>query len=349
MAKPRTFVSSTCLDLKDARAGLENHLKSIGHEPLLSDTLTFGVTPRKHSHQVCLDQVDNSDYFILLIGGRRGGTFIGSEKSITNEEYRRAMKRNLPVMIFVSEDVEAASRIYRKNPKADLSDFVDDNRIFDFVDLIRGQSEDNWIRTYKNVEDVKKAITAQFAYICLCYSQDLRKSNDSKPQTQVHIVKALPKDFNVPKQYDQAAQAALISGLKNVHKVINKIQNANVSGKDEKLKVIWVMGRYGTAGRRNYGPLRMNLDRFKQYAFGAHKAQRVFNQLSDFGIEARLAGLDPEEEEEQRVELTIQEESESETKMALQHYIKALLARHDEDDALELFKKADMTVLSQRE
>lgn len=349
MAKPRTFVSSTCLDLKDARAALEAHLRSLGHEPLLSDTLTFGVTPKKHSHQACLDQVDNSDYFVLLVGGRRGGTFIGSEKSITNEEYRRAIKRSIPIMIFVSEDVETAAQIYRKNPKADLSDYVDDNRIFDFVDLIRGQSEDNWIRTYKNVEDVKKAITAQFAYICLCYSQDLRKSNDAQPQTQKLVVKALPKDFKVPKEYDQAAQAALISGLKNVHKVIHKIQSGNASGKEEKLKVIWVMGRYGTAGRRNYGPLRMNLDRFKQYAFGTHRAQRVFNQLCDFGIDARLAGLDPEEEEEPRVELTIREESEGESKMALQHYIKALLARHDEDDALELFKRADMTVLSQSE
>src|ERR1035437_5142247 len=105
MAKPRTFVSSTCLDLKDARSAVEQHLIALGHEPLLSDTLTFGVTPKRHSHQACLDQVDNADYFILIVGGRRGGTYIGSERSITNEEYRRAMKRGIPVITFVSDDV----------------------------------------------------------------------------------------------------------------------------------------------------------------------------------------------------------------------------------------------------
>lgn len=110
MSTPRTFVSSTCLDLKDARSSIEQHLIQLGHEPLLSDTLTFGVTPKKHSHQAFLDQVDNADYLILIVGGRRGGTYIGSERSITNEEYRRAMKRRIPVMIFVSEDVLTASK-----------------------------------------------------------------------------------------------------------------------------------------------------------------------------------------------------------------------------------------------
>ena len=348
MAKPRTFVSSTCLDLRDARAALSTHLKSLGHEPLLSETLTFGVTPGKHSHKACLDQVDNSDYFVLLVGARRGGTYIGSETSITNEEYRRAVKRNIPVMIFVSETVETASGMYRKNPNADLSDFVDDKRIFDFVDLIRGQSEDNWIRTYKTVEDVKEAITAQFAYICLLYSQERRKPSVSKSETEELVVRALPKQFRFPEGTDQAEEAALLTGLKNLHKIIRKIQKTSVSGKDEKLKVIWILGRYGTGGKRLHGPLRMNLDRFKQYAFGVHKAQRVFQQLSDFGASAALLGLDPnEEEEEARIELTFADGGE--TKMALQHYIKALLARHDEHDALDLFKRADMTVLAEAE
>jgi hypothetical protein len=67
------------------------------------------------------------------------------------------MKRGIPVMIFVWDDVLTASRLYRKNPKAYLSEFVDDVRVFDFVDLLRGESEDNWIRPYKTAEDIKQA------------------------------------------------------------------------------------------------------------------------------------------------------------------------------------------------
>jgi Domain of unknown function (DUF4062) len=342
MAKPRTFVSSTCLDLKDARSVLEEHLKSLGHEPLLSDTLTFGVTPKKHSHQACLDQVDNSDYFILLIGSRRGGTYIGSEKSITNEEYRRAMKRNIPVMTFVAEDVEHAARIFRKNPKADLSEFVDDNRIFDFVDLIRGESQDNWVRTYKTVEDIKKAITAQFAYICLLYSQVLKKPTVAR-ESDKGIVTAMPRQFNFSEELDSKEATSLRVGLKEIHAFIARLQNASVTGKVEKLKVLWVLGRYGEIAEPGR-VLIMNLEKFKQYAFGVHKAQRVFLQLSDFGVRAEIdenyGGEGPE------IQLRFKDDQNGEKLYALSYYIQALLKRHEEDDALELFKRADMSVFS---
>src|SRR3989454_1204763 len=250
MAKPRTFVSSTCLDLKDARAALESHLSILGHEPLLSDTLTFGVTPSKHSHQACLDQVDNADYFILVIGGRHGGTYIGSERSITNEEYRRAMKRQIPVMIFVSEEVDVAARIYRKNPKADVSDMVDDTRIFDFVDLVRSESRDNWVRLYKNVEDIKRAITAQLAYICLLYSQQTRKPASDR-SAEAEVVRPFPKSLNISEHKDPASAAALISGLKAVHATISRIQQGQASGKEEKLKLMWIFARHAeVTGRR---------------------------------------------------------------------------------------------------
>src|SRR5579863_10017457 len=261
MAKPRTFVSSTCLDLKDARSAIEQHLIQLGHEPLLSDTLTFGVTPKKHSHQACLDQVDNADYLILIVGGRRGGTFIGSERSITNEEYRRAMKRGIPVMIFVSEDVLTASKLYRKNPKADLSEFVDDTRIFDFIDLLRGESEDNWIRTYRTAEDIKQSITAQFAYICLVYSQQVRKSSEPKGEESTSV-RPFPRTITLPNKTTEEESTALRSGLRGLHQVLTKIISANVKGKEEKIKVLWLLGRYGTFGGYGVSYLKMSADSF---------------------------------------------------------------------------------------
>jgi hypothetical protein len=343
MAKPRTFVSSTCLDLKDARSVLEEHLKSLGHEPLLSDTLTFGVTPKKHSHQACLDQVDNADYFILLIGRRRGGTYVGSEKSITNEEYRRAMKRNIPVMVFVADEVDSAALIYRKNPRADLSDFVDDVRIFDFVDLIRGESEDNWVRTYKNVGDIKKAITAQFAYICLLYSQSIRKPVVSRPADKT-IVRAMPRQINLLEDdLDPTEATSLRNGLKEIHALIAGLQNASVAGKDEKLKVLWVLGRYGEIPKPGR-ILIMNLEKFKQYTFGVHKAQRVFIQLSDFGASAHIE--ETYDGDGPRIEFHFKDDPTNEKLHGLSYYIKALLKRHQEDDALQLFKNADMSVFS---
>jgi hypothetical protein len=343
MAKPRTFVSSTCLDLRDARATIGEHLVVLGHEPLLSDTLNFGVRPGRHSHQACLDQVDNADYFILIVGGRRGGTYIGSERSITNEEYRRARKRGIPIMTFVSEDVMTASRIYRKNPKADFSDLVDDHRIFDFVDLIRGESEDNWIREYKTAEDIKDAITAQFAYICLLYSQQGRKKPEMAADDSRRTAKRLPRELNLGKISD-SHRAALTAGLKSLHRILSKLLGADVSGKDEKLKVLWLLGRYGQSQGRGSSYLAMNFDRFKQFAFAAARARRVFNQLKDFDV---LMDFDEEYDGEgPKVELWFKDDDDGAMLEALTYYIECLLKRYSEDDALEMFKRADMSVFA---
>jgi hypothetical protein len=341
MAKPRTFVSSTCLDLRDARSVVEKHLIELGHEPLLSDTLTFGVTPKKHSHHACLDQVDNADYFILIVGGRRGGTYIGSERSITNEEYRRAMKRGIPVMTFVSEGLETASRIYRKTPKADLSEFVDDVRVFDFIDLIRGESEDNWIRTYKTVEDIKRAITAQLAYICLVYSQQMRKGFEDMPD-EAPVARPFPRELGLPKDLAAAELTALKSGLKTLHRILAKLLSADVKGKDEKIKVLWLLGRYGSDGGWDVSRLTMSFDQFKQYAFAKSRAQRVFTQLRDFEVLASID--DPEDGDGLRVELSFEDDNAGEVVAALKYYVRALLYRHQDDDALALFKRADMSV-----
>ena len=100
MAKPRIFISSTCFDLNDVRSELTSFLGKYGFEVLNSQLKNFGVTPQKHSHTACLEQVHNADYCIVIIGRRRGGTFIASEKSITNEEYNLAVKRGIPIIIF---------------------------------------------------------------------------------------------------------------------------------------------------------------------------------------------------------------------------------------------------------
>lgn len=129
MSKPRTFVSSTFYDLADARSALKAFLESIGHEPVMSETSTFGVTPGKHAHKACLDQVALADYFVLIIDGRRSGSYLAGKKSITNKEYDEAVKRGIPIITFIRRDVDTASRLYKKSPTSDFKEFVDDTRV----------------------------------------------------------------------------------------------------------------------------------------------------------------------------------------------------------------------------
>ena len=79
-------------DLSLVRSELTSFLEDKGFHVINSENKSFGVTPGLHSHSACLAEVSTADYLLLLIGRRHGGTFIGSTSSITNEEYRAALK-----------------------------------------------------------------------------------------------------------------------------------------------------------------------------------------------------------------------------------------------------------------
>lgn len=343
MAKPRTFISSTCYDFADARASIAQHLKELGHEPLRSDSNSFGVSLGKHSHNACLDQVENSDYLVLLIGGRQGGTFVGSEKSITNEEYRHALKKHVPVIAFVKRDVSDARPLYKKNPNADFSHIVDDNRIFDFIDLVSSQSENNWIKTFDTAEQVKQALTDQFAYIALEYSKQLIKQHE--PSTNANEKREIiPFPTQLPKladSDDSAAAAHAIAAMKKLHKIIKSIATSPASGKDEKLKLLWIMGRYGDVGLNG---ISLNSDKFKQYAWGPSKGKRVFTQIADFGV---TGDYDEGGNGDYDAKIWIQGDENTETSYALKHFVETLMkATEDDSIALDRFKRADMTVFT---
>jgi hypothetical protein len=343
MAKPRTFISSTCFDLADARAALGAHLHALGHEPLLSESSSFGVTPKRHSHDACLDQVDTCDYFILIIGGRRGGTYVGSERSITNEEYLRAVKVGKPIITFVKRDVQTAFQVFKKNPKADLSGLVNDARVFDFLEMVSSRAEDNWVRPFGSVEEIKAAITAQFAYIALLFSRSIaeerspKKGDAEAEQKLVRFPKQLAKAVN---GLDTAEVTSITRGLKALHKVISDIQKSSASGKGEKLKTLWVFGRYAQVdGHR----MIIDVDRLKQYTWGTTKGRRVFTQLGDFGVSAWYDD-EPNGDGSYEARLGFKGDSDGEVSWALSNYVDALLKGGDEDWALERFRAADMTV-----
>lgn len=349
MAKPRNFISSTCYDLSEVRDRLYQHLTSLGMEAVASDDPKFGVTPGAHSHHACLDEVDRADYLILVVGGRRGGTFVGSEKSITNEEYRRAAQRRIPILTFIHKDVMRARRMFKKNPGADVSDFVDDVRIFDFIDLIQSASESNWIWQFEKGSEICEVLTAQFAHIVKMFSENMvaektpSKKSEAKPGRAASFpgrLTQLPADY----QDDDKAEAWVTAGLKTVHKSISSILKSSAQGKDEKLKTLWLFGRYG----EGEGTLTMANDQFKQFAWSTHKGRRVFIQLKTFGVNGYYSFDDGHEDEPptETIHLEFEEDEGGEAAIALQLYVRTLVERFGEDAGLAIFKRGDLNVFS---
>jgi len=170
MASPKVFISSTCYDLKYIRENLKYFVKTIGYEPILSEEGDVFYNPEIHTHDSCIEEIPNSQIFVLIIGGRYGGEFRDSTKSITNHEYKEAVRLKIPIFTLVEESVYSEHFVYTKNRRNIEIDFtkiqypsVDNIKIFDFIDEVRKSTLNNAIVPFRNFTDIEDYLKKQWA------------------------------------------------------------------------------------------------------------------------------------------------------------------------------------------
>ncbi|MBO1894373.1 DUF4062 domain-containing protein [Shewanella sp. BF02_Schw] len=170
MAIPRVFISSTCYDLKHIRENLKYFVKTIGYEPVLSDDgdVYYGVDT--HTHDACLSEVATCQLFILIIGGRYGGEHKDKEGSITNNEYREAVKNKIPIFALVENAVYSDHHTYLSNKKSNPDFFeqitypsIDNIKIFSFIDEVRKNIINNALVSFNNFADMESYLKKQWA------------------------------------------------------------------------------------------------------------------------------------------------------------------------------------------
>lgn len=91
----RVFVSSTWLDLQPERAAVETALQRM-RQTKLNGMEYFGSRD-ENTRDVSLVEVDRSDVYVGIIGGRYGS-------GITEEEYRRASEKKLPRFLYFKDE-----------------------------------------------------------------------------------------------------------------------------------------------------------------------------------------------------------------------------------------------------
>jgi len=166
------FISSTCYDLVDCRAGLSSHLQSLGFRVLLSDQPElFDVPKSGHSIDSCLHNVENSDIVICLIDQRYGqplDKYGHPGKSATQVEIEHAKKRNKIIRYFIRKQAFAEHSLMRRSPEDFKSSWVEKTdgsqrkRWSNFVDQCKAPPDDgqsnNWLDQFESVVDLKRIV-----------------------------------------------------------------------------------------------------------------------------------------------------------------------------------------------
>lgn len=99
----QVFVSSTYTDLKEERKAIIETLLNAKYIP--SGMELFNACDDEQFKYI-MKIIDNSDYYVLISAGRYGSINSKSGISFTEQEYDYAVKKNIPVLVFLYDEID---------------------------------------------------------------------------------------------------------------------------------------------------------------------------------------------------------------------------------------------------
>lgn len=102
----QVFISSTFRDLKDERKAVLRAILELNNIPA---GMEFFPATDDSAWQLIKDIIDDSDYYILIIGGRYG-SLDEAGISYTEKEYKYALETNKPVLAFLHKNPDTLPR-----------------------------------------------------------------------------------------------------------------------------------------------------------------------------------------------------------------------------------------------
>ncbi len=106
--KLQVFVSSTYTDLIEERQAAVEAILDAGHIPAGMELFKAG---NESQLKTIYKWIDESDVYMLILGGRYGSIEANSGKSYTQLEYEYALSKNIPVFAVVLSDTFLTSKI----------------------------------------------------------------------------------------------------------------------------------------------------------------------------------------------------------------------------------------------
>lgn len=148
--KLQVFVSSTYEDLKEERQAAVEAILDAGHIPAGMELFKAG---NRTQLETIYKWIDESDVYMLILGGRYGSIEPNSGKSYTHLEYDYAVNNNIPVFsIILSEQM-----LYLKAAKSDgNSVFEQDNN--ELYKTFKKQVMSKIVREIHNLESIPTPI-----------------------------------------------------------------------------------------------------------------------------------------------------------------------------------------------
>lgn len=149
--KLMVFVSSTYTDLKEERQAAVSAILKSGHIPGGMELFTAG----DYSQQEIIKQwIEQSDAFLLIIGGRYGSLLPSKDKSYTHWEYDYAGEIKKPRLVLILKD----DAIQRKIEKIGYKDAMEQDNLQEYKNFVSMIKENKLIFPIEDSKDIEIGI-----------------------------------------------------------------------------------------------------------------------------------------------------------------------------------------------
>ncbi|MCT1905137.1 DUF4062 domain-containing protein [Oceanobacillus sojae] len=147
--KIQVFISSTFIDLIEERQSAVQAVLDSGHIPAGMELFKAGNDTQL---ETIYKWIDNSDVYMLILGGRYGSIEEKSQKSYTRLEYEYAISKGIPIFSVVLKD----------NFLKEKSILLDDNKVYEQVNKDKYDDFKELVlsKIVKMVDDSKDIIIA---------------------------------------------------------------------------------------------------------------------------------------------------------------------------------------------
>ncbi len=145
----QVFVSSTYIDLLEERQAAVEAILNAGHIPAGMELFSAGDEVQM---EVIKQWIDESDVYLLILGGRYGSIEPKSGKSYIHLEYDYALNKNIPLFSCVLEDPDE-----RAKHLGDISKYIErenPQKYKEFSNIVKSKM----VKFWSDKKDIKLAI-----------------------------------------------------------------------------------------------------------------------------------------------------------------------------------------------
>src|SRR5438270_5561965 len=153
--KLQIFVSSTYVDLIEERQAAVEAILSVGHIPAGMELFAAGDESQM---EVIKQWIDESDVYLLILGGRYGSIELKTGKSYTQLEYEYALEKGKPLFACILNEKALEPRVKTKG-----MDMIDKHR--KELDLFRKLVQSKIVEFWDDSKDIQLAIVKKLGQL----------------------------------------------------------------------------------------------------------------------------------------------------------------------------------------